>query len=396
MQNPENKICSNGTKNKNSSVNCMLYSNCIPLMNRNKIKRWLILILILITSGILLIILYHRGEDRYLIANEPNLKKPDNQEVIGTTESNKAIPDFNISQLSVSEWNTPSGLPYSQVPGANLGPTAFQIIDNNRIAFLCNSTNEIIITNKTMGKAIERFPVSFAPRDFVFDKGMYYVLFENKVISYDEKGNEGIKFPFPSEYLGVERLTRCNDATYLLLPSGNSLLIEKGGSPVKPVEYNGIITETGQFITTRLTGDNSYSLTVQGSANKTFEKTFPTDKKVAGVYVVGATNDRVILDVQTFISENPISVERTVASVDLNKNGVGAFVNKSEVPDCYYVISNKDFYISKNGYIYNMMTTPQGVFIFLLTESKSDQSEGYPSSIAKIQYQSNDNLIKLD
>jgi hypothetical protein len=365
-------------------------------MNRNKLQRWLLIILILIASGILLIIFIHRGKDKYLIANKPNMENPGNKDAIEITNSKKTIPNFNISQLSVSEWNTPSGIPYTKVPGANLGPTAFQIMDKNRIAFLCNSSNEIVITNQSTGKSNKRFPVAFSPRDFVYDKGIYYVLYENSVLAYDENGNEGIKFPFPSEYQGVEKLTRCDDATYLLLPSGNSLMIEKGGSPVKPLEYNGITTGTGLAVTTRITGSNSYSMKVQGSENKVFEKTFTTDKKVAGVYVVGATNDRIILDIQTFISENPISVERAVASVDLSQNGVGTFVNRSEVPDCYYVLSNKDFYISEDGNIYNLMTTPQGVFVFLLTESKSEKTEGYPSSVAKTKYQSNDNLIKLD
>jgi hypothetical protein len=365
-------------------------------MKKNKYKLWLIIILILIAFGILLKILMQRGEGENSVTIEPIQKNSGDQEAIKIPESTKAIPNFDISQLSVSEWNTPSGLPYSQVPGANLGPTSFQIIDEKRIAFLCNSTNEIVITNKSTGKSIERFPVSFAPRDFVYEKGIYYVLFENNVISYDEKGNELGKFPFPSEYQGVEKITRNNDATCLLLPSGNSLMIENSGSPIKPVEYNGIITETGQFITTQLTGNNSYSLKVQDSGNRTFEKTFTTDKKVASVYVIGATNDRIVLDVQTFISENPISVERTVASVDLSQRGLGDFVNSSKVPDCYYVISNKDFYLSENGNIYNMMTTPEGVFVFLLTESKSDKTEGYPSSVAKTEYRSNDNLIKLD
>jgi len=230
----------------------------------------------------------------------------------------------------------------------------------------------------------------------VYEKGDFYVLFENEVKVYHEKGNELTKFPFPTEYQGVEKLIRSKDATFLLLPSGNSLLIEKNGKPVVPIEYSGYVTGTGQFITTQITGDNSYSIKGLSSDNKAFEKTFTTDLKVAGAFVIGATDDRMVLDIQTFISENPIAVERTIASVSLNKNEIENFVNRSEVPDCYYVLSNKDFYLSEKGDIYNMVTTPQGVLVFLLTEAKSNSSKGYPSSLGETNYHSNENLIKLD
>jgi len=365
-------------------------------MKKNKYILWLLVILILIAVGILLTLLLHRDEDENLIAPVPGQRNSGLQEAVNPVKPTKAVPNFNISQLSASEWNTPLGLPYSQVPGANLGPTSFVIMDESRIAFLCNSTSEIIITNKSTGKSIEKFKVTFAPRDFVYDKGNFYVLYENKVIAYDEKGSEIAKYQIPGEYQGVEKLMRNHDATYLLLPSGNSLLIENSGTPVNPVEYNGVITGTGQFITTRITGNNTYAIKVLYSKNRTFEKTFTTDKKVAGIFVTGATDDRIILDVQTFISENPVSVKRAIASVEMNKNGLGSFVNSSEVPDCYYVISNRDFYVTDNGNIYNMMTTPEGVFVFSLTETKSDKTPGYPSSIAETKYHSNDNLIKLN
>ena len=350
-------------------------------MKRAKYVLLLLIVFILIAVGV-----------RILIPKSKLLE----QVAVNQEDARKPIPKYNISQLSMSEWSTPSGIPYSQVPGANLGATSFQILDQNRIAFLCNSTSEVIITNKLNGKSIKKFKVSIAPRDFVYENGIFYVLSEYEVTLYDETGNELKKFPFSTSYQGVERLTRNNDATYLLLPSGNSLMIENCGTPIEPVEYDGIITGIGQFIKTQITGNNSYSIKITFSKNQTFEKTFTTDKKVAGVFVVGATENRVIIDVQEFISENPIAVERTVASIDLSKNGFGSIVNCTEVPDCYYVISNKDFYISETGNIYNMITSPKGVFILLLTETKSDKASGYPSSLIETKFRTNDNLIKLD
>lgn len=303
---------------------------------------------------------------------------------------------YSISQISFSKWNTPTGIPYNQVPGANLGATSFQILDKNRIVFLCNSTGEIIIINNLTGESIQKFQVSFAPRDFVYENGIFYVLSEYEVTLYDEIGNEVKKYPFPTIYNGIKRLIRYNGSTYLLLPSGNSLMIETLGDVIKPREYQGIITSTGQFARTQITGNYSYSIIISTSKNKTFENSFTTDKKVAGIFIVGSTKNRVVIDVQTFISENPITIERIITSINLNNNGLGAIISSIKVPDCYYVISNKDFYVSEKGEIYNMMTSPQGIFVFSLTETKTEKAKGYPSSLVDSNFHTNDHLIKLD
>jgi hypothetical protein len=343
----------------------------------------LLLIFILFTTGILIKNLMHREGI-----------SPDLTSITQTDTVSNA--NLNVTQISFSEWNTPSGIPYSQVPGANLGATSFQIIDEKQIAYLCNSTSEIIISNITDGKSVKKFPVSFAPRDFVYDKGFFYVLSEYLVTVYDESGMEHKKYPFPATYPGVERLTRNNDATYLLLPSGNSLMIENCGTPVHPVEYSGIITGTGQFIKTQITGNNTYSIKIQFSEDTIIERTFSMEQKVAGVFVTGATENRIVLDVQTFISENPVAVERVVTSIGMNNRNLGSAVSSRKVPVCYYVISNRDFYVAPDGNIYNMMTSPQGVFVFSLTETKSADAQDYPASLTETRFQSNEHLIKLD
>jgi hypothetical protein len=365
-------------------------------MKKYPIRRWFLLLLILAAGGILLTRLVFKTGNGNPAVPGSGLQDTGTPETSLLLDSTVKIPEFMVSRLSVTGWNTPLGLPYSRVPGANLGATSFVVMDESRIAFLCNSSNEIIITARSTGKSINKFGVSPSPRDFVYEKEVFYVLFENRVTEYDINGLELKTFSFPPAFQGVEKLTRSGDASYLLLPSGNSLLIEKAGTPVEPVEYNGIVAGNGQFITTRITGTYTCSLKVLLPDNRIVEKSIGTGKKVAGIFVIGASGNRVLLDIQTFISENPIAVERVVALADLDQKGRMAFVNRSEIPDCYYVLSNKDFYMSVNGEIFNMITTPNGVYVFRLTETKTYDSEGYPSDLADTKYHSNENLIKLD
>jgi hypothetical protein len=297
---------------------------------------------------------------------------------------------FNVHELSASKWNSQDGLIYKKAPGVNLGVTSFEVIADNKIAFLSSASNEIIITDKTTGKAIKKFAVSFSPRDFVYDKGFFYVLDEHLVNVYNEVGKLIKKLDFPNSYLGVERLTRYNNATYLLLPSGNSFDIESAR------EYDGWITSSGNFVLTKLNEGNSYSFKVITTSGKSYEKTLSTDKTVAGVYVVGATDNRIFLDVQTYISESPISVERNIVAIELTKNGLGSINASIKVPDCYYVLSNNDFHVSANGNILNMVTSPQGVFVYVLTEVKAAKAVGYPASLTAEKYHFNDHLIQVD
>ena len=224
-----------------------------------------------------------------------------------------------------------------------------------------------------------------------------FMFFSNiKLSKYDEMGKEIDKFSIPASSIGVERLANFDSSTYLLLPSGNSLMIESNGHLIVPQEKEGWITGSGLFVKTNIIGGKQYAIRILKNNYKIFEKTYITDKKVAGVYVVGATNNRLVLDVQTFILENPISVERNIIVINLDSIEFGTVVTRIKVPDCYYVLSNRDFAFVSDGYIYNMLSAPQGVFVFKLIETKSDVTQNYPSFLIQMKYHFNDHLIQVD
>jgi hypothetical protein len=268
----------------------------------------------------------------------------------------------------------------------------------DRIAFLGNSASEIVIVNTADGKAIQRFSVAFAPRDFVYDKGEFYVLSQLQVDVYDENGRAAKSFTFPQKYAGVERMARCNGSTWLLLPSGNSAMIETNGQMVEPNESEGWITPSGNRVSTKLVAENTYNITLFTTLGGKSESTFQTDKKVAGVYVVGVTKDRVYLDVQTFLSENPIRVERKMVSIAIENLTLDKIVAELKVPDVYFVLSNKDLAVSVEGTLYTMITDEEGIFIFSLSEITTGKgiSSPFPDFLTNKSYHFNDHLMKTD
>ena len=166
--------------------------------------------------------------------------------------------------------------------------------------------------------------------------------------------------------------------------------------PAAVKEYEGWITSSGSFVETKITGENTYAVTVITADGKHFDRTFTTERPTAGIYVTGASADRVYVDEQTYITGNPISVERNIVSLSLTANGIGATVTVTKVPDCYYVLSNNDFHLSANGTLLNMVTAPQGVYVFALTEAKASDAKAYPDYIAAVKYHFNDHMLKVD
>ncbi|MBP6001809.1 MAG: VCBS repeat-containing protein [Pyrinomonadaceae bacterium] len=310
--------------------------------------------------------------------------------------SGQAEIGLRVEQVSQTKWDVRTGVAYVRVPGTNLGAVSFAVLDDRRIAYLSNSTNEVIVVDTTSGEAMARFDVDPSPRDLAYSDGSFFVLLEDSVARYDEDGKRVGTFAFSRSYRGVERLARFGDATYLLLPSGNSVKIESGGRAVTAVETVGWMTESGRRVEIRLGGNGAYTVRVFETDGSSRERQFVVDKKVAGVFAVGTTDNRLVLDVQTFRSEAPVSVERSLVVIELEADGIGPIVAKTPLPDCYFVYSNRDLDLRESGELYNMVTSPEGAFVFALTETTDVANRDFPLQIAQAGYHYNDHLLNVD
>jgi hypothetical protein len=311
-------------------------------------------------------------------------------------QGDKLVSGLNVQEISVSKWNTPEGLAYKEVPGVNLGVTSFEQINATEMAYLSNAANEINITNIGTGRVIRRFPVLFAPRDFVYDQGFFYVLAERAMNVYDNKGEVVNTFNLPASALGVERICRFGNETFLLLPSGNSLKIESAGKTSDASELSGWITQQGHFVSASMQG-NTYTVHVATSGGLSYDKRFSTSGHLAGAYVIGAMANRIYLDIQTFVSESPIQVQRKVVGIELTPLGTLEVVSSLLVPDCYYVLSNNDLHIDAQGKLLQMITAPQGIYIYALSEVPAAKLTGfYPAAISGMKYHFNDHLVSVE
>jgi hypothetical protein len=300
---------------------------------------------------------------------------------------------FNVKEISRTNWNTADGITYKKIPGANLGCTSFEVMDKHRTAFLSDASGEIIIADQLSGKIALKFKVAATPRDFAYDQGVFYVLGEALVSVYDDHGKLTGTLSLPDGLVGVGRIARYKNNTWLLLPSGNCIQLVAGENTGAPAVSKGWITGSGNFVLTAMKETNNYSVTLTTPDGKTFEKTFSTDKKVAGVYVIGSTKDRIMLDVQTYVSESPVSVERRIVAISYTATGIVDITSEIKVPDCYYVLSNKELALASDGSVIQMITSPKGLFLFSLSETPLMNARDYPASVKTEKYHFNDHLM---
>jgi len=300
-----------------------------------------------------------------------------------------AAKGISVQEISKTGWGSTHGLPYRKVPGANLGITSFEWMGNNQSAFLSDASNEILLIQCSTGNITNRFPVIAGPRDLVFDQGNFYVLGDGEVYVYDLSGQLVSHKAFPAALPGVGRIARYNAKTWLLLPSGNSVELESG------TRFKGWITGSGNFVSTALQDAHSYAVEVTGADGKTSGKVFRAEYKTAGVYVVGATADKVVLDVQLYLTESPVRVERHLVTVSYTPGSLGEITSDIRIPDCYYVLSDKEFSLGSDGTVYEMITAPDGLSLFSLSETPADKANPYPESIQAIRYHFNDHLLQM-
>lgn len=300
----------------------------------------------------------------------------------GTKSKINVIPVCNTS------WNTPDGLDYITGVGMNHGATAVQSVDETTIAYLCDGSSKIYLVNILNGQTITSFNVAQSPTDFVYEDSTFFVLQDFNIISYNSFGEQLSIVSFPSNYSGVMRITRDNGTTYLLLPNGNSIGVERNGLPIITKEITGWICSDNKVVNAFISGNNSYEVNLNLGSELIYKNNFTTGAPIAGVYVIGTYENYIYLDIQTWISYDPINVKRSVVCIDIKKPSKN--ISEILVPDMYYVFVNHDIYLS-NGKLYHLITSPKAAHLFNISFN-DPINNGYPVEISNVKYHFNDHI----
>lgn len=300
--------------------------------------------------------------------------------------------EFTVNQICATPWgDEPSGLPYLQTPGLNVGVTSFIQISKTEVAYLANASNEIIKVNCLTGEIISRMKTIEYPIDFIYENSTYYVLTDTSIFTYDYLGNYLSQVHFSTSYIPI-KMSRSNGYTYLLLADGSSVAVEHKGKSANQMVFSGWISSDGTATSVSINPQTGYSVSMQKGSKQVASGTFSTDKRVGSIINIGSKDDVIYLELQLVLSESPVKADRWL--VALKKEGDAlVLISSLHIPDIKYVYSVRNFIISENG-ILQLITSPEGALLFdvSLTDNINEVKD-YPENILSTHYHYRDHTL---
>lgn len=303
---------------------------------------------------------------------------------------------FVVQEISVTPYSDSGGLPYTQVPGYNLGISSLQVINDSIVSYLADATGEIINVNMVDGGILSRFPVIPNAHDFVFNENAFYVFGRNILNKYNWTGEILTNTSIETIYEDAMHIVCVNQKRILVLPNGNTVGIEENSLAINEIPKPGFQCEDGAIVRAYIKDDKNYVVEWIGAKWDntkilTFEGNYPT----GSINVVGKIGNIVYVDIQNYLTKSPISVERQLIAIDFSQRSP-RMVAKIIIPDVYYTYCNKGFSIY-NGNIYHIISAPDGVHLFKIAiATGSSKAIDYPLPIRNLHYHYNYYLEQVD
>ncbi|MBI5219025.1 MAG: hypothetical protein HY958_08855 [Bacteroidia bacterium] len=196
-----------------------------------------------------------------------------------------AQPDFNIKLLDEFQWGGATGIPYKIDYGENTCVSSFEMLGDDKVAFLCPVSNSIKIFNLNLKNFQTEIPIARGARDFIFVDGKYYVLYSYKIVEYNEHGfilnirnyNRTIK--------DVTGLKFINNTLYLLSYDQKTYPVADETLNEDQV-HDGWMLDADLFGKTLKKGNNQFDLVLAGLNGIFYKKTFHSELSLGAIKIL--------------------------------------------------------------------------------------------------------------
>ena len=283
----------------------------------------------------------------------------------------KATAGFRYEEISNFQWDEQLGLKTKLHHSGNYAILSFEILDNDRVAFLSNVEKNIKIYSKD-GQFLNAFDLDFIPEDFVYNNNKFYVLSNYLIYEYNDSGALIKKYSINKEFKFINRLSAFKNDLYVLTSDEKSYPVIKNSLYLDTIsqinnEINGwLLGENFKCKTIKLS-NNTFSLQISNQKNLNFEKTYDLDKKLATVTILGKYKSKLFLNIEYFKNEVPIKIEREILVYSLTEKEI---VNKMKLPNMYFIYMKHDIKINDNGVFYFIATPKKGILYQLIYDEK--------------------------
>jgi len=278
---------------------------------------------------------------------------------------------YKYEKLADFEWNNKSGFETKLTHSGNYAILSFEILDNNRVAFLSNVEKNIKIYSKD-GKFLNAFDLDFIPEDFVYNNNKFYVLSNYSIYEFNDSGALIKKYSVNKEFKFINRLSAFKNDLYVLTSDEKSYPVIKNSLYLDTIsqinnETNGwLLSENFKCKTIKLS-NNTFSLQISNQKNLNLEKIYDLDKKLATVTILGKHKSNLFLNIEYFKNEVPITIEREILVYSLTEKEI---VNKMKLPNMYFIYMKHDIKINDNGVFHFIATPKKGILYQLIYDEK--------------------------
>jgi len=278
---------------------------------------------------------------------------------------------YKYEKLADFEWNNKSGFETKLTHSGNYAILSFEILDNNRVAFLSNVEKNIKIYSKD-GKFLNAFDLDFIPEDFVYNNNKFYVLSNYSIYEFNDSGALIKKYSVNKEFKFINRLSAFKNDLYVLTSDEKSYPVIKNSLYLDTIsqinnETNGwLLSENFKCKTIKLS-NNTFSLQISNQKNLNLEKIYDLDKKLATATILGKYKSKLFLNIEYFKNEAPIKIEREILVYSLTEKEI---VNKIKLPNMNFIYMKHDIKINDNGIFYFIATPKKGILYQLFYDEK--------------------------
>ncbi|MBL7086800.1 MAG: VWA domain-containing protein [Candidatus Cloacimonetes bacterium] len=300
---------------------------------------------------------------------------------------------YKYEKLADFEWNNKSGFETKLTHSGNYAILSFEILDNNRVAFLSNVEKDIKIYSKD-GKFINAFDLDFIPEDFVYNNNKFYVLSNYLIYEFNDSGALLKKYSVNKEFKFINRLSAFKNDLYVLTSDEKSYPVIKNSFYLDTIsqinnEINGWLLEENFKCKTIKLSNNTFSLQISNQKNLNLEKIYDLDKKLATVTILGKYKSKLFLNIEYFKNEVPIKIEREILVYSLTEKEI---VNKMKLPNMHFIYMKHDIKINDNGAFYFITTPKKGILYQLIYDEKLNKNI-VPNF--KEEYHYNEHLLRI-
>jgi len=280
-----------------------------------------------------------------------------------------------VQEIFIPWGQAEQNVSYSIEPGAKFGPQSFQV-SQNKILIL-DPVNKAIKTFSNKEFVQQRYAPATA-KDFAIhnDKETSFIV-GNQLHQYSE-AKLITSFQNPDKYSTIEKIKLINDETVIKNSNNNFWMATKTQSPT----LSKIVTNIPGSGQVKLLSKNSVEILLQKEVGTTTILLNHNLPNLASMKYLGSdAKARIYVDVNLIVKQVPLEVDRQIWILD----PTGQKTGEISLPDHYFTTIHKDLTIDKQGIIYHMISSEDGIYIFKWTipDSVTNFQWHYPERFKK-------------